>query len=344
MQHNSNTHDLMSFIGDTPAAGMRDFSNQSADMESFQETRDASALMTKQLWIGDCYIQSFTDVAIAEALDGMLAAEDGLKKGDILMGGGIEAAIGATADFERRRTGVEEPIGGRRVIDASQGIQIATVGGGADLGIAIHIGNAFCHGEPVHDGHAFTGYPAASNTETVWAVNHGFDAQEQPEFVVHFNAVFADFVFEAKAFLPGFEGFEDFVLELGHESTAQESQDIFCRKAQQGVFGELGIEGAEIILGTEHDIGGVFGLVNGPVIVHALEQVVEQGIHASGQGVQTSGPGQADELIGQSLRPRQIVELDKGVFELFKSDVTAGHLTCQPGVSVNRDLDVQWEP
>lgn len=110
------------------------------------------------------------------------------------------------------------------------------------------------------------------------------------------------------------------------------------------MFGEFGIKVAEIIAGVEHDIGGVFRLVNGPVIAHVFEQVLEEGIHAPGQGVQTSGPGPMDELIGQVLSPWQIVELDKRVFKLLKPDMVTDHLTGQPGMAVNRDLNVHGEP
>lgn len=220
MQFNRHTHELLAFISNPPTSGMGDFSDQSSDMESFKYPCDTCAITTKHSGLLDEGSQTFTDVAVAEALDGMFAPEYGLKQSQVVVGGGVESAIGAAADFQTCGTSIDESISGRGIMDPGQGIQITPVGSGADLGIAIQIGNTFCHGEPIHDGYAFTGFLATSNAEAVRPVNHGLDAQEHPEFIVHFNGIFADLMFETEAFLPGIEGLKDFVLELRDELAA----------------------------------------------------------------------------------------------------------------------------
>lgn len=78
----------------TPAAGVRNFGDEAADVEAFQDSGDPGA----EFHLSSGFrggINGFADIGIAEAVQTMLTGGKRPEDLDIFLGGRIKAAIGA---------------------------------------------------------------------------------------------------------------------------------------------------------------------------------------------------------------------------------------------------------
>ena len=128
------------------------------------------------------------------------------------------------------------------------------------------------------------------------------------------------------------------------EFSTEEGHDILGAEATRGVRQQLFIEALEGRGVREHHVGGILGLLGDPVVLHAPQQAVHQGIHPAGQGREDARPVSFDETVGHPLGAGGIVDGDEGVVDLAIADVVPVHLPGQPVVAVEADLDGEREP
>ena len=83
-------------------------------------------------------------------------------------------------------------------------------------------------------------------------VGGGLDAQDEAECVVDLDRGFAKAMLDAGALNPGCELTGDLLDELGSDLVAKESRYVFGFDGQDGLPGELFIEGLEDRLRAEH--------------------------------------------------------------------------------------------
>jgi hypothetical protein len=84
------------------------------------------------------------------------------------------------------------------------------------------------------------------------------------------------------------------------------------------VFQQAGIQTGQRLGILEKDIQGELGLVGDPAIGQAMQQIAEQGIAALGQGMEQTGPGFAQQLVGQLLGLSPIAQGEKDVVALLE--------------------------
>ena len=183
----------------------------------------------------------------------MLALEESIEQGDILLSGGIEAAIGALVVLEAPGTEAQQLLCGSRIVGHGQGAEVVVVGRASDLREAMQAGDALGHRKPADDPFAFSSAVTADE-ETVGIVDDGFDAQDHAELVVHLDPVSADAVLDPHALDPGFEVFEDVCLEVTGELFAEEAQDVLGAEAQKRVFDQLAVQRVERFTALEEDV------------------------------------------------------------------------------------------
>lgn len=137
-----------------------------------------------------------------------LGLEQGLEQRQDVLGGGIEAAIGALVLFDSAGTAMQQLLRGSRIGGHGQSREVVLIGRAGDLRIERQAGDALGHGEAADDLFAFV-YAMTASEESIGGVDHGFDAQEQAELVVHLDPVLADAMLDTHAFDARLEVLED---------------------------------------------------------------------------------------------------------------------------------------
>lgn len=113
MMFDGHGHEGVAGLRDAPAAGAWDSGDEAADVEAFEFAADASG----EAAVGSGIrrrggIEHGAHVGVFEAVQVVLALEERLEQGDILVGSGIKAAIGALVMLDAVRTQPQELLGG----------------------------------------------------------------------------------------------------------------------------------------------------------------------------------------------------------------------------------------
>src|SRR5512136_1130953 len=122
------SHEGMSLLGHSPAAGTLDFGDQSVDVQPLEQTGDSGTGVWVVLNWSCGSGKLLSDVPITEALQQVFAAHDGGEEPDVLEAGGIEAAIGSPLLANRVGQGLDLLAGGCRVLNDRQGVEVPPIG------------------------------------------------------------------------------------------------------------------------------------------------------------------------------------------------------------------------
>lgn len=96
MENQQGGHQTLPPGGDTPTAAARDLGDQTVHVESLEQSAHPCTAARSFLCVLGRLEQLTANVAIAKAVDGMLAPHDGGEQSDVLVGGGVEAPVGPT--------------------------------------------------------------------------------------------------------------------------------------------------------------------------------------------------------------------------------------------------------
>lgn len=132
------------------------------------------------------WMEEFLEVAVAEAGGGELAARDGLQQREV---GGVtdaQRAEAAAAVHDVTCHGVEELRAGSRVVDDSEGVEVALVGALREFGAAMEVGDALAHRPPFELAVRVV-VRRAEDLEVEGARDGGFDAEDAAGLVVHLD-------------------------------------------------------------------------------------------------------------------------------------------------------------
>lgn len=237
MVFDGHAHEGMAVGGYTPSAGMRDFGDEAADVESLEDTRDLGAEFSLSSGVRG-RIKGFADVGVAEAVQAVLTGGKRPENRDIFLGGRIKAAISALIMDNAAGAGAKELLRFVGIMNNGERLQVSGVGGLSDFGVTIETGDALGHRKPADDSFAFTIAMTASE-KAIRMIDDGFDAEHDAELGIHFDPVFADAVFNAHAFGSGLEIGDDFRSEVMSQFFSEECQDISGAKTQKGMFDEF---------------------------------------------------------------------------------------------------------
>jgi hypothetical protein len=108
---------------------------------------------------------------------------------------------------------------------------------------------------------------------------------------------------------PGQRRFQSFRISPANFPWSLRHKKVRTSSARrQSVAEEPGVERPEGEATGEEDIGHVLGLVGGPVVAIARQQIAEQRIHPAREPLEDDRPGQAREPVGEALGPSGIRE------------------------------------
>ena len=343
VQGEHSCHNSVALVGDTPTATTWDFRNEAVDVESFKQPGDARPLAGSVLSISTGLEQLIADVPIPKAMDGMLAPHDGCEELDVLLGGRVEPPVGPTVLAARlgQRPKALTRLG--RVIHDDQCIQVSLVDCEADLGITAEVGDALGHRIPAHD--LFPPADAPSpGFEFVRTIDHGLDPQYAPLLVVHFYPVVFHPMPNAGARPAFLVVVADVAGEVSAQLSTEEGHHILGAEAVRGVLQQFFIQTRKGRGTFEHDVGGKLSLLDDPVVVHAVEQMLHQRIDSARQGGEDSRPVPFGEPVGESPGASGGLDPQKRVVDFPVGDSVLVHLAGQPVVAVETNLKGEGEP
>ena len=267
----SHGHEGMTLDSHAPAAGVGDSGKETANVQAFEVATHPARKTTLGGGVcGSVGIEHGSYVGVLKAVQVMLALEESLEPADVLVGGRIEAAIGALLVLNPAGTQPQELLCGRRVVGHGEGREILMVGRAGDLSETMEAGDALGHRKPADDALAFS-VAMRANKKAIGVVDDGFNPEDEAKLVVHLDPVLADPVFDAHAFSAGFEVFHHVGLEVAGEFLAEKAKDILGVETQEGMLDKLSEDGAQCLATPKEDVGRKFGLIDCPVVLMELE-------------------------------------------------------------------------
>ena len=141
---------------------------------------------------------------------------------------------------------------------------------------------------------------------------------------------------DAGAFNPGVKVVAHFILIVAMQLAAQKGSDIFRFDSMYGCAGQIVIDAFEILLAFEHDIGGIFGLHDRPMISQVED--FDNRTKALGKLIQDAMDQIHLEPIGNLLGFGEIGNTDKQAFDELMVDASLLQLGGQPAVAIEIDL------
>lgn len=337
--------DALTSESDSPAAGMRYFGEESANMQPLEDASESSTLAITNTRVLTFAVEADADLGVVEAVKEVFSVQEHTQHLDVLPACGIEAGVTAVVDALRLRQTLDLMVGRSGIIDDRQGVEVTQVGGVGDAAVLVEIGHALVHGSPEHLGDPVSNSLTA-NPKFTRLVDHRLDAQNQAELVVHFQPVVLDAMLDpgpgpAIAFAVG----EHFAVEVVVQAASEKGQDVLGGEVHRGVIEKTVVEFRQFGAAGEQDVGAVFGLLDDPVVtVGAEPRLTSQGIDLVSPTIQLADPTQVDEPVGELLGLGNVIELSKRVVGLGEAELAMGHLACQPVVPVDIDLDRVGEP
>ncbi len=117
---------------------------------------------------------------------------------------------------------------------------------------------------------------------------------------------------------------------------------MFGFDSEDGLPGQLLIEGFKDSWRAEHQIGGVLDLHETPMV--GLSEDVEHRTALLGVAIEDATQHVGREAIGQGLSALPVVDAQEGVIGKGETDPGGGELAGQPAMPVTIELEAEWTP
>ena len=173
-------------------------------------------------------------------------------------------------------------------------------------------------------------------------VGRGFDAKDQAEFVVHLDRGRSHVMADAGAFDTGAEVVAQFVLVVARELASEECRNVLGLDGVDGRARERLVEGSQVTLPLEEDVGGILDLHDAPVVLDAKS--LDDRAVAVRKAVESAMQLGDGQIVGELLRSVEVGDAHEGVVEKLIVDALLGELSRQPVVAVEVDLQPEGAP
>src|SRR5262249_29745168 len=185
-----------------------------------------------------------------------------------------------------------------------------------------------------------------ANFEAPGVVDGGLDSQYAALFVVHFDRVLFDPVFDAHSFGSTLNVTADLPVEAAVRVPAQKTQHVLATETLHGMGNQPRIDRLQAGGIAEQDISCVFSLTNSPVVAVQVQARlwIDPGIDPPGQGIQEPWRRPSGQAVEQDLGAGQVVDTDEAIVPLLITDSGSIHLACQIFASVDAYLNGERQP
>lgn len=268
-----------------------------------QQARTAGTTVALFL-VGACgrRVQLGLQVFVAEPIQGMLAAQGGGKELAVLSGDRLESGVAPPLFGAGLAQAIQ--VGDRLAsgLSVSHGFQVAGIGLKPDLHISPEVRHAFAHRQPPPL-FARWGVTPPQDAKLARIIDRGFDPEDIGR-VIPFDRIALQVMFDAPAFGAAFEVGDDVALEVAMRLATQIAQHIFGAERSGGQVHPRWNAGFETGSISEEHVGGVFGLINDPVITRTTSGPEERQVRVDlfGPGIKESRPLAVGKLLAHGLR------------------------------------------
>lgn len=330
---------------DIVAAGLGSTFDETVCVEELKERGDASSESFEFVGIGwDALMEMAEDVPVAKAVNVVLASHDRKEELEIVGVCGVDCPLVSSSIGGGTSECGEEFARLGRVVNCRERVYVALVGHRGDSGIEVEVGDALGHGVPSCALRSVSVCGRAIDLELSGIIDNGFDAEHEARFVIHLDPVLLHTVFDASSGPAFLEIVEDFSLEAGGKLSTEEGEDILGTEGEGGVTEELLVEILQGRAILEEDVGGIFGLVDDPVVSHAVEEPGKQWIDRLGEGAEEEHPVLLRKVVGELLGTVGVPDGGEGIVYSLVGDAGLIELAGKPLVAVEADLDDKGEP
>jgi len=170
----------------------------------------------------------------------------------------------------------------------------------------------------------------------------GFNAQDEGEFVVHLDGNGSHGVFDAGSLDARVEIVADLILVVFLKLSAEESGNVFRLDGVDGGTGQMAVNGSQVVLTLEDDVGCVFGLHDAPMIPEV--ELFDYGTIGLSERIELFVKGLHLEGVAESLSLAEISDRGKDIVHEVERDVVPGQAHGKPRVSVEIDLQAKGTP
>lgn len=341
----SSTHQLIATLGYSIAPGTGNLGNK---FVSTQDQEPSSypcgeSLPNKRIrW--NISTQLTANMLIAESADEVLAAKNSAEERTVFGSERIETAM---TGFSQAGGGAEIaylPVGLRRVLHCSQGIEVTPVSCSGEPHIAMDIPDTLGKSEPSLYAAAIAFACVSAYAELVRIIYDRFDTENASGLIIHLDPVLSHAVLDPHPPAANATLVENLPREEPVELATEESKDILGGEAQRAVPHQFRVQAVEGGVVFEDNVRSQFALIGNPVVVKSSKDAFEKGVDALSEPVQDAWPITLDQAVGKTLGSFEILNGKKGIFQARVGDAVAIHLFGQDLVAVDTDLDEEGKP
>ena len=335
----------VALFGHLPAIGAGNFGNQAMSVQQCQSPRDLGGLGALLLCVVGLPKQQGPDVTVAKALQRPFAPVDGGQQLGIGGRKGVECSVPTlvpphrSANFDR--------LFGQGSGDARccQSRQISVVGRSRNLGAPVKVSHPAAQRIPSHRG-VGAGFRGAKDLE-VLGVMDGRLRSQHIEAVVKFDRIAIDPVLEAHPFGASAPVGHHLAAKLPVQLLAEKTHNLLAAQIEHPMQHQAWDQPVQNPLIMEQHVAGEFSLGGGPVVgesVQGASDFVVQRVIALSQLLAQTYPVGAQLSIGQVLGLVEIFHPGKPVIGLAVAQPFLIHLTGQPVMAVEADVNEKGEP
>ena len=281
-----------------------------------------------------------------ESADGELAVSDGLEEIQIGAMKEIEAAIAPIAVAYRRGDFLQGMEAGTGVIDGSEEIEVAIGGGTQEMKQGWQAVDRLAHRSELEFRGTVAMFHRAVVLEKGHVISGAFGTPDKTKLIIELDSHGPHVMLDARALDSSMEVVTDLPLVGGGQFASQESDDVLRLDGVDGSVGNGGIEGLEVGLAPEDNVGGVLHLHQAPVIPRS--EISGYRTVPGGYPVQVLVESPDIEVIGERLGAGEVGDIDEGVFQRGAGDAFFLKLGSQLIMPVEIELKAErcpgWHP
>ncbi len=325
--------DVLPRVGQIVRVGAADLLDEAMRVQAFEHTRELRTGVGRQ---------DAPQGGVAEAVDLPLAARQGGEKGQVVGAAQVEATITAVVQAGRLRQLVDLLDACGRIGQIGEEGQIAAIGRAEHLTQGGQAINRLLHGGEFGLSGAVAMFHPPVVTKERDVVDGRFDAQNQGLLVIELEGDWSPMVLQARPFDARVKVMTAFILVVAGEFAAEKGGDIGGLDRVDGGADQGLVEGAQVLLPVEDEVGGILHLHQAPVIGGSKAR--RDRATARGQTIKGGMQLVDREGVGERLRLGAVAEGAERIVEWFDGDAGLPELSGQPVVAVAVELQPERHP
>lgn len=310
-----------------------DFFDKAVRMKPFEHAR---------YLMGSFAGKVFSDSAVAQSAGVEFTPDNSFKQIQIVAIKKVKAAIAAVVVANGLRNLFNVFLCRTGIVDGRDEIDIAAIGSGHQFGKHIQTVDAFLQRRKLYLAGAVAMFHPAVVFKKGNVIDGCFDAQHKAVLIVHFNCHHPHVMLNACSLDTCVEVVAHLILIIAVKFSSQKGGDVVGFDGMYGRPDQFVIDGSEIVLTLENNVGGVFDLHDTPMV--AILEILDYGTVAASVGIEYSVNAFDIDVVGQFLRLVKVFDTHKTVVDHRRIDAFIEKLGSQFVMAVEIELEAKRRP